>query len=104
MPIAPFIVIAGIGFWSTVAFLTARSAIQDPKKPLRSWVRQIEGKLPLWPVVGVGYTVMLVLALVQIQIFLSAEVFNAAPMMGAMFSGMISSACLACALPMNLKP
>ena len=100
MNIAPLISMEGIAFWSTLAFLAARSAMRDRHKPLRGWVKQLGQTIPggAWWLVGMGYGVMIVAARSQIQILNQAEFFDGRPMVIALFSAIVGSAVLGCAV------
>ncbi|MEM8642669.1 MAG: hypothetical protein AAGG51_28200 [Cyanobacteria bacterium P01_G01_bin.54] len=100
MNIATLILIVGIAFWSTLAFLAARGAMGDRRKPLRGWVNQLNQTIPggVWWLVGIGYGVMVIAARSQIQIFNQAEFFDGRPMVIALFSAIVGSAALGCAV------
>ncbi|NEO87879.1 MAG: hypothetical protein F6J87_27025 [Spirulina sp. SIO3F2] len=96
MSLAPLILIIGILFWSTLAFLAARQTMRDSQKPLRRWVQPLGWGL--WLVLGIAVSIALACSSMQMQIFQNPDPFTALPMVIALFSSMIAAAALACIL------
>ncbi|MGB0561000.1 MAG: hypothetical protein ACPGVO_04255 [Spirulinaceae cyanobacterium] len=100
MNTATVILLIGIAFWSTLAFLAARDAMRHRRQPLWNGVKQLNRTIPggSWWLVGMAYGVMILAARSQIQIFNQAEFWDGRPMVLAILSSILGSAALGCAI------